>query len=665
STPDVTEKLAKNHNHRIDQNWVVKSRLFDMVIGDWDRHDDQWRWAVFKDGDIKTYRPIPRDRDQPFSKYDGLFTGVARLTLPFLKQLKEYREDPGNAKWANYNARQFDKTFMNAMEWEDWAKEVRAIQEKLTDEVVEKAFAVWPEPAREQSKRLQEIVKYRRDNLLDIARAHYELLAREVHVAGTNDRDYFLIERLDDNKMRVRIYETNKKREKKSLYYDRTFLTAETKDVALFGMNDDDYFEISGSVDKGILVRIIGGLDDDEVVDRSKVSGGSKKTWVYDSMDKGNELDLGQEGRDRRSNNRELNIYNRKDYHYEYDFVMPFPILGFNPDDGLFLGTNMTFINYKFKKSPYGQIHQLNGQFAFATGAYNIAYLGDYLETFGKWDFLLDVQLQAPQYVVNFFGLGNESMRDEERSINFYRVRKSLYRLNPSFKKRIAAGSGSFIIGPVLERIKVEDTDDRFIVSDAANLPDQVFESRNYGGVDVRFNYENLDNLQMTTRGISFLSGIEWKTDLADSDISFARLQGSLTIYQSFTPKDRIVLATRIGGGHNFGDFPFHQAHVLGGRTNMRGFRGERFYGGSSFFHNTDLRLKLFNIDNSVLPFSLGVLGGFDYGRVWLDGEEDDNWHSSYGGGIWIAPIDFIVISTNLFISEEDQRFTVGIGFGF
>ena len=48
STFDIVEKTQKSAKHQIDEKWVVKSRLFDMWLGDWDRHDDQWRWAEFK-----------------------------------------------------------------------------------------------------------------------------------------------------------------------------------------------------------------------------------------------------------------------------------------------------------------------------------------------------------------------------------------------------------------------------------------------------------------------------------------------------------------------------------------------------------------------------------------------------------------------------------------
>ncbi len=51
----------------LDEASYIRARLFDMLIGDWDRHEDQWRWASFKENGKTIYRPIPRDRDQAFS----------------------------------------------------------------------------------------------------------------------------------------------------------------------------------------------------------------------------------------------------------------------------------------------------------------------------------------------------------------------------------------------------------------------------------------------------------------------------------------------------------------------------------------------------------------------------------------------------------------------
>ena len=67
STDDMLKKLHKNEDHILDETAYIRARLFDMLIGDWDRHEDQWRWATFKEKGKTIYRPIPRDRDQAFS----------------------------------------------------------------------------------------------------------------------------------------------------------------------------------------------------------------------------------------------------------------------------------------------------------------------------------------------------------------------------------------------------------------------------------------------------------------------------------------------------------------------------------------------------------------------------------------------------------------------
>ena len=51
STHDLLKNLRKNEKHQVDESTYVRARLFDMLIGDWDRHQDQWRWAVFQSFD--------------------------------------------------------------------------------------------------------------------------------------------------------------------------------------------------------------------------------------------------------------------------------------------------------------------------------------------------------------------------------------------------------------------------------------------------------------------------------------------------------------------------------------------------------------------------------------------------------------------------------------
>ena len=70
STLDMLEKLKKNEDHKIDETTYVRARLFDMLIGDWDRHQDQWRWAIFKEDGVTTYKPVPRDQGSGIFNYE-------------------------------------------------------------------------------------------------------------------------------------------------------------------------------------------------------------------------------------------------------------------------------------------------------------------------------------------------------------------------------------------------------------------------------------------------------------------------------------------------------------------------------------------------------------------------------------------------------------------
>ncbi|MBG6133545.1 hypothetical protein IWQ47_004957 [Aquimarina sp. EL_43] len=62
------------------------------------------------------------------------------------------------------------------------------------------------------------------------------------------------------------------------------------------------------------------------------------------------------------------------------------------------------------------------------------------------------------------------------------------------------------------------------------------------------------------------------------------------------------------------------------------------------------------------MPLQLGVFGGYDIGRVWLDGEDSDRWHDSVGGGIWLNAMDTIGGQLGVFSSDDGLRFTFGFG---
>jgi len=63
-TDDVLKLLAKDEKYIVDEKSYIRARLFDMLIGDWDRHQDQWKWEQKENQGLIYFSPIPKDRDQ-------------------------------------------------------------------------------------------------------------------------------------------------------------------------------------------------------------------------------------------------------------------------------------------------------------------------------------------------------------------------------------------------------------------------------------------------------------------------------------------------------------------------------------------------------------------------------------------------------------------------
>lgn len=666
STLDLLEKKEKKHDHRVDGAFTVRSRIFDNLLGDWDRHDDNWRWAALKDKekDITFYRPIPRDRDQPFSRYDGVIPSIIRYTVPFTKQLRVYGPEISNIKWTNYNAKYFDMTFLSEPDWAVWEKEARFIQEHLTDEVIDEALRNFPpEIFALDGAWIAERLKGRRANLLTIARDLYRLVSKDVDVVGTNDQDYFEVDRLDDERTRVRVFASNKEGEKKDLFYERIFLRSETKEIRLYGLDQEDRFVIRGKVNKGILIRCIGGLDDDYFTDESSVKGWSKKTKIYDTKDD-DHFQIGKEAADKTSNDPVMNTYDRRSWDAEHNYGLGFPIVAGNPDDGLVIGAGAIFTRYGFKKSPYASRHKVGGKYAFETNGWDLKYSGEFLRALNRWDFLLDANLQGPLYTRNFFGLGNESkffLDDEEVDDDFIRVRQQLYGLYPTFRRQFGSHF-SISFGANAEAIEIEETPERFVNRDNPDVRQDVFNMQFFGGGEFQVNFFNADDLVNPSQGLIFNATAGWKANLEETSRSFTYFGTEL----GFTlGGKRLTFATKAGVRHVEGDFEFYQGATLGARNNLRGYRNERFTGNTAFFHQNDLRLRLFNVENYILPFTLGIYGGYDYGRVWLKNEESDTWHNSVGGGIWLSPLDLAMLTFSMFQSDDGWRFEFRGRFAF
>ena len=159
-----------------------------MLIGDWDRHRDQWRWAYFGDSVPRRWAPIPLDRDQAFAKFDGFLLWIARQSAPQLTDFKGAYSNPVGAAW---NGRDLDRRLLIGLSWSDWEAVVSRLTAALSDSLIQDAVAALPpEHLQLIGSRLTEWIIQRRNGLPKEARKYYQMLAGEVDVTATDSDVY-------------------------------------------------------------------------------------------------------------------------------------------------------------------------------------------------------------------------------------------------------------------------------------------------------------------------------------------------------------------------------------------------------------------------------------------------------------------------------------------
>lgn len=259
STEKVLEKIREDNDDRIDQKAVLKARLLDMFIMDFDRHEDQWRWNTRDSGKAKIYYPLPRDRDQAF------FVNMGRIPKSLRKpwrmpKFQGFRAKAININTFNFNARFFDRTFLNSLSKEEWEKQADTLIADMSDSIIEKSLRKQP-PAifAHSGEKIIETLKERRKYIKDEAVQYYKFLAKEVEIPGTDDKEIFDVVSNDDGTVDVTIYK-QKHGEKKNKLYERKFFPGETREIRLFGLNGEDSFHVSGNEKRRILIRLIGGM---------------------------------------------------------------------------------------------------------------------------------------------------------------------------------------------------------------------------------------------------------------------------------------------------------------------------------------------------------------------------------------------------------------------
>lgn len=656
STDDLLKNLTKNYKYSVDKESYIRSRIFDMLIGDWDRHSDQWKWAKYENGDKVIYKPIPRDRDQAFSKYDGAAFKLI-MNIPAIRHMKTFKDDIKNVKWLNMEPYPLDLIFLKSSTEEDWIAQAKYIQEHLTDKDIDEAFNNLPEEVKDETiADIQRKLKLRKTKLQHYATTYYNVLQKKVPIAGTVNPDKFVITK-NGNSVNLKQYKLDKNKENPELVFEKNYDDSKTKELWIYGLEDDDIYEVSGDGKPKMTIRLIGGYNHDVY----NVANGSK-VKIYDFKSQKNTYNTHGATKNI-SDDYDINTYNYK--HPKYNFFAGYPNADYNPDDGLILGFLANYTLNNFIRNPFTQKHSLKVNFYTATGGFNLAYKGIFKKAISGWDFNLDASYTTPRFAENFFGLSNESGYDKKNTERKYnRARISKFYFAPSVSRKSWMNlQHQFQL--TFENNKVQRNGDRFI-DQSPDVNPEVFSGQQFGGANYTFSFKNLDNTAFPTLGMEFLISAGWKANLNNFDKNFVVLEGTLTIDHRIDKKGNFVFANSSNAMWiNNNNFEFYQAASIGGNNGMRAFRNDRFSGRSYFTNNSEIRWDFGRIRNNIIPANIGILIGYDLGRVWNDHENSKKWHQSVGAGFWMSVVEMFSARLNYFYGSDGGRISAGVGMTF
>lgn len=653
-TEDVIPDIRKDHRYKIDQLLFARNRLLDMMIGDFDRHADQWKWGVNKKGDQTIYEPIPTDRDQAFSTRNGLALNLI-IALSGMKFLQSYGYKISDVKALATINRLLDRRFTNELILSQWQDIARDLQVRLTDSVIEASVKAMPQEIFAiRGKTLIAKLKARRGDLVSYATTYYGVMAESSEVVGTAEDDYFEINNGANKTTQVNIYHLNKNRIKADTpYYSRLFVQKETDEINVYGISGNDIYQINGKLNDEIGLRIIGGNQRDSVLDATTQSE-KKKYKVYDDADNYFE------------NNRRMKLHLSNDsavHEYDYEAFLPdkkgfIPHFGYNDPDRIFVGLRYSYLNNKWRKRPYVYKQSIDVNYSINQMAFSTTYNGLFPTLFGKWDFITHAYYDGVRWM-NFYGLGNETS-NITRNRDFYRMRTEEAAVSLGVGRIM--GKNKVKISGFYNRVKILADTARFVYKNITGSQPNLLQPDQFAGLQLDYAFADVNDSILPTKGFTFVMQGKHTQNLISPDKSFQTVAGNI---QLFIPlSSRFSMAFKTGGATIAGTPEFYQYPKLGESFNLRGYRRERFSGKSTLYGSSELRY-IKNVRSYIFNGKAGLLAFVDNGRVWMPGEASDKIHTTYGGGILLAPFGLVSAAVTYAISEDFNalQFRLGILF--
>ena len=688
-TSTMLKKLKEDNAHTVDAGLYLKARLIDLFVGDWDRHAGQWRWAAYREGETVVWRPVPKDRDNAFSRQDGIFSWVITQIIP---QIEGFGDDMDNVYFLSWSGRPLDRMIFPLLDRKGWDRATEEVVEVLSDDLIRSAVLSMPVAMYEkEGEALSRTLKARRDLLRAASDELYSIYAEDVDIRASDKPEYARVDRHADGSVSVAMYryEPLTGEREQEPFYSRMFYPLETDEVRLYLLGGKDRAEINGTLSKNIDVRVIGGEGEDRLADSvQRLSGefaSSGRNYLYDQGDNtaftsGRYTSIDRRPVKKPASDREKYGLKPRDYGREIDASIANLKLDYAPEYGAFLGWGVVVEDYGFRRYPYNYSMKLGGGVTAGFELrYRLEYTGDFRSVIDGAELIVDAGTTGLD-IINFYGFGNESSFDTSLyDEDDFEIRQQVswlrstvrFPANSDFQFRTGF-EARFIDIEVDEGSRLEAFDPYGIDEDftGAVIAGLRYDSRDCGKKVLLSPGRHLSRLASprTPCGTSAESGAvfdvegAWYPEFFGNSESFGKVKAEGTVYLPLFSRPHSRLALRAGGEKIWGDHPFFEAAYIGGSRSVRGFDKQRFAGEASLYGNSEIRLYAGTF-KFLVPVMFGPLAFIETGRVYHDGEDSDRWHTGYGGGLWFGFVEpRYALSVSVGKGGDSGRLTDDIG---
>ena len=645
----VTEWLA-SPDVRVDDRALLRLRLFDFFLNDWDRHANNHRWAKLpgKSG----WQPLPEDRDQAFVDFEGFVLDRAR---PFEPRLLKFEEDYPSNFALTAQGWPIHRWFLAELERDDWIEIANDLRDRITDAAIDEAASLMPEEYKSLNEdELTRILRARRDKLPELAEEMYRYHAAEIDVQATDKSERIDLRDMGNGLVEISL-SLNSAGEP---YFKRLIDAKDTKSLRVYMRGGQNILTCDGAVGSSIKIDVIGSGSSDTLqgCENAKIRFNEaeeiekRKTNLRPAPDPFAKIGLPSK-----------NVPPESDRPRDWrSRILPSYIIRAGSDDGLTLGGGIQLRKFAFGKNPFAQRHTITGALSLTRGEAEANYGGVFNLFDPRKQLTLDAQVTSIERA-DFFGFGNDT--DDDEDSEFFENDQTRATITPGFNFVLTPEINAFTGAEFI--FNSTDDDDTTLLNELEPIGVGDF---SWANLLVGVDYDTRNREVLNSPGVHVRLQGTFSPELLDLETSYSSVEGEASGF--FEVGSRSLVALRLGGRSVTGDFPFQEAAYLGGAENVRGLEQNRFAGDASVYGSAEFRYSIGEASAYVARAEYGVFAFVDVGRVFVDQDDgiddSDELHPSVGIGGSVAGLDrSILISVAIATSDEGTTGVASAGFNF